>query len=80
MIETIYFISGILTGTILIIIGGKINKRTIDDAVTDYTQPIPQYRDEDRTQSINDTDAVYDYDNYDEYLKFNPDNIKKEKN
>ena len=79
MIETIYYIAGILTGTLLIIIGGKINKRTIVQAVTDYTEP-PQYRDEDRTPTTNTTDAVYDYDNYDEYLKFNPDNIKKEKN
>ena len=69
MIETIYFISGLITGTILIIIGGKINKRTIDDAVTDYTQPIPQYRDEDRTQSIPNEDIAYNYENYYKHIE-----------
>ena len=69
MIETIYFISGLITGTILIIIGGKNNKRTIDDAVTDYTQPVPQYRDEDRTQTTDNTETVYDYDNYYKHME-----------
>jgi hypothetical protein len=71
MVETIYFIGGVILGFIITLIGFKNGAKVYNKAVTDITQP-PEFQTEDRTQDL----PNYDYTNYDDYYKDLEDNDK----
>ena len=75
MVETLFFIGGIILGSSIIYIGIKLGKDTNSNDPFISITPPPQYSDEDRTPT-----TPYDYDNYNEYLKFNPKDDKEDIN
>lgn len=58
MVETIYFIGGLVMGVTITILGLKNGAKIYNKAVTDITMP-PEFQTEDRTQS-----TPYNYEDY----------------